>query len=297
MFVIKIVRVCFYPLRFIFGSGIGNIRLLKWLFTKMVNLIPPRFIILDANGCKLGMTIGRGRGFDSMASGLVFGKGYEVGTTKLFFKLVKSGMNVVDIGAHIGYYTVLASRLVGENGKVWAFEPEPRNFSELQKNVCLNNDNNVVYFKSAVGDTFKTSSLFYSTKWSGECSLVDIKQRPKDSISVEVVSLDEALKDRKIDVIKMDVDGGEIMVLDGARKLIEQSPNLVMFAECWKYGLEGANHTLGDYWNKLKGLFKYIYQIDEHNGSVKLLTLEKLTDILTKVDGINILCSKKELWK
>jgi FkbM family methyltransferase len=295
MLVIKVVRICLYPLRFIFGSGIGNIRILKWLFTNVVNLIPPRFIVLDANGCKLGMTIGRGRGFDSMASGLVFGKGYEVGTTKLFQKLVKSGMNIIDIGAHIGYYTVLASRLVGENGKVWAFEPEPRNFSELRKNIILNQSNNVSYYRMAVGDKIKMSELYYSTKWSGECSLVEIKQRPKDKVSVEVVTLDEALKDHHVDIIKMDVDGGEMMVLDGARKLIEQNKNLIMFTECWKYGLEGANHTIKDYWDKLNGLFKYIYQIDEHNASIKLLTLEKLTDILSRVDGINIICSKNKL--
>jgi FkbM family methyltransferase len=295
MFVIKMVRILLYPLRFIFGSGIGNIRLLKWLFTNVVNLIPPRLIVLDANGCKLGMTIGKGRGFDSMASGLVFGKGYEVGTTKLFQKFVESGMNVVDIGAHIGYYTVLASKLVGEQGKVWAFEPEPRNYSELQKNLRLNQSNNVSYFRMAVGDRFKISELYYSARWSGECSLVEIKQRPKDRVSVEVVTLDEALKNQRVDIIKMDVDGGEMMVLDGARELIERSPNLMMFAECWKYGLEGSNNTLKDYWDKLKTHFNFIYQINEQDDSIKLLTLDRLSDILEKVDGINILCSKREL--
>lgn len=292
---LKLVMVLSYPLRRIFGSGVGNIRFLKWAFSRIVNTIPAKYIVVKANGYKLGMTVGRNRGFDSMASGLMFGRGYEIGTTQTFKKVVKPNMRVVDIGAHIGYYTVLASKLVGDNGKVWAFEPEPRNYSELLKNIALNQLNNVVAAPYAIGNKIQKRELFYSTKWSGECSLVEIRQRPRDSIPVEVITLDHALDGEKIDVIKIDVDGGELMALEGAGEVINRNPDIKLFIECWKYGLEGAGCSCLNFMSALRSYgFKYIYTITEHSGIARLASNQDVGEYLKKADGINLLCSKKK---
>lgn len=68
---------------------------------------------------------------------------YEYEKRVLFEKLVKRGDIVFDIGAHVGFYTLLASELVGKNGKVLAFEPLPRNLSYLKRHLKLNNCQNV----------------------------------------------------------------------------------------------------------------------------------------------------------
>ena len=70
-------------------------------------------------------------------------RGKEKLTTQLFKEVVKGGYTVLDIGANIGYFTLLAARLVGKKGKVYAFEPEPRNYSMLLRNVTLNEYENV----------------------------------------------------------------------------------------------------------------------------------------------------------
>jgi len=69
---------------------------------------------------------------------------FEKYETKLFKKSIKRGMVVLDIGANIGYYTLLAARLVGDEGKVFAFEPDPYNYSLLRKNIEANRYNNVI---------------------------------------------------------------------------------------------------------------------------------------------------------
>ena len=69
---------------------------------------------------------------------------YEKETTELFKKIIKPGMTVIDIGAHIGYFTRLFSKLVGEKGKVFAFEADPINFSFLKRNTFHLNDNDWV---------------------------------------------------------------------------------------------------------------------------------------------------------
>jgi len=69
---------------------------------------------------------------------------YEEETTKLFTEILKEGMTVLDIGANIGYFSLIASRLVGDKGKVFAFEPYHETFSLLQKNIEANGFNNVI---------------------------------------------------------------------------------------------------------------------------------------------------------
>ena len=87
-------------------------------------------------------------------------RGYEQLLTKLFKKEMKQGMIVVDIGAHIGYFTLLAARLVGETGRVFAFEPDPDNYSLLIKNVSVNGHDNVIPVQKAVSNKTGQVRLF-----------------------------------------------------------------------------------------------------------------------------------------
>ena len=73
---------------------------------------------------------------------------------------VKEGNNVIDIGANIGYFTLLFAKLVGPNGKVFAFEPDPTNFSILKKNIEENNYDNVILSQKAISDKTETTKLF-----------------------------------------------------------------------------------------------------------------------------------------
>ena len=294
---IKLLRYLFYPLRFMFGKGFGNVQLLTIVFRMFIHLVlSKQNIVVKTNDCELGMAVGGDKGFDSLASGLILGKGYEIKNTGLFKDIVKKGMVVVDVGAHIGYYAILASKLVGKSGEVWAFEPEPENLIDLETNIKLNMCSNVRTVGKAVSDKIGNAKLYITKGASGECGLIEIGQKPRITIDVATLTLDSIVGDVLVDVIKIDVEGGEMKVLLGAEKIIGMNQRIKIFIELFKPAMEGAGYSCMDYWNKLKQYgFEYIYMIDERNRQVKKTNIDELSDYVFKVGGVNLLCSKEEV--
>lgn len=288
---IKVLRVCSRVVFLCFGRGAGRLRLLQCLFTWVVRLIVhEKRVVVDVNGCRLGLSLDGT--LDGEALGILFGNGYEPHMTRVFKTVVKSGMNVVDVGAHIGYYTVLASKLVGDKGNVWAFEPEPQSLLGLNDNLKLNGCSNVRVVPKALGDKHKETKLFLYGKFSGEQSLVNISKNTKEIMQVEVVPLDECVSD-KVDVVKIDVDGGEISVLNGMTMLIQENPCLLLFSEVWARGLKESGHSCSEYWNILSSFgFRYIYLIDEQLGTSRYVDMGGLLSYVQMFGGANILCSK-----
>lgn len=137
---------------------------------------------------------------------------YEPIETDIVKSNVKENDIVVDIGANIGYYTLLMGKL-GAN--VSSYEPEPQNFELLQSNVILNNfSSNVNLYNKAVSNFNGTSKLILSEHSTGQHKL-DSNRFGKRSIDVEVIKLDL----EKIDFAKIDVEGTELHVLEGMKKL------------------------------------------------------------------------------
>ena len=294
---IKLLRKLFYPFRFMFGKGFGNVQLLTMAYRIFIRLlIPKQYIIVEANDCQLGMILGGDRGFDSLASGLIFGRGYEIQNTELFKYFVKKDMVVVDVGAHIGYYTILASKLVGNSGQVLAFEPEPRNLVDLGTNIELNRCSNVRVVGKAVSDKNGMAKLYVTANASGECGLIEIKHRSRTTVDVETVTLDSIIGDIPVDIIKIDVEGGEMGVLLSAKNLLSVNQGIKIFIELWKTGIEAAGYSCMDCWNILERYgFHYIYLIDERNRKVKRTDFDNLLAYICRAEGVNLLCSKEEV--
>jgi FkbM family methyltransferase len=85
----------------------------------------------------------------------------------LFKGIVKEGMVVVDIGANIGYYTLIAAKLVGKSGIVYVFEPMPSNYECLCKNIEVNGYTNVVLIQKAVSNKYGIAKVWFEKDWSG----------------------------------------------------------------------------------------------------------------------------------
>lgn len=129
---------------------------------------------------------------------------------------------VLDIGANIGYYALLESKLVGEEGIVYALEPVKRNFELLKENIKLNNINNIETFKLAAGDESKKALIHISKKgnWSSLVYRKGMKFFEKEE--VDIVKIDEFLKDkRKPTFIRMDVEGYEYAIIEGMKQTLE----------------------------------------------------------------------------
>jgi FkbM family methyltransferase len=155
---------------------------------------------------------------------------WEPGLTSYFGAYLKPGMTFLDLGAHVGYFSCLAGRLVGPRGLVVAFEPNPRNYELLLANVWRNNLTNVVCFPWAVSDTSQILDLYLATGNSGDHRIFATPGR--DSVPVRAVALDalEVLRP-PVDVVKIDVQGAEEAVFRGAEQLFAASPGAMIATE------------------------------------------------------------------
>ncbi len=163
-------------------------------------------------------------------SGRTYAAGlYEPAVTKAIMELVRPGMTVVDVGANVGYYTLLASRLVGPGGKVYSFEPVPSVFEVLLSNLKENGCENVTTERKAISDQ-SGASPFLVDRQGAEGRLV----AGDGHIVVECTTLDEhfgALGWPAVDVVKMDIEGGEGRALKGMRRLCAASARLCIVLE------------------------------------------------------------------
>jgi FkbM family methyltransferase len=157
---------------------------------------------------------------------------YEPSTSALACKVVRPGMTVVDVGANVGYFTLLFASLVGPHGKVYAFEPIPRVRQALRRNVEMNRAQQVVIRPEALGNDSGESVM-----WEGPSDHVGISSRrpiPKNRVArewtVSTARLDELLSSEgRVDLIKIDVEGFEFDVLKGSREILrKQHPSLIV---------------------------------------------------------------------
>lgn len=216
---------------------------------------------------------------------------YEPGTTALCRRLVKPGMYVMDIGAHIGYYTLLFSKLVGPNGRVFAFEPHPEIFNMLRHNT--RNRKNVIVFNKAVSNTNSEVEFFFSRKTSGSHSFYRT-EFTEGSCKVQTVCLDDFIKFKgfeKIDLIKIDVEGAEPLVIEGMSKFIESTDTLFIILELNPSALRSGGHDPEKFLSLLLKMFD-VHVINEENGSLSRVMDTNLAKRIPEWKAVNLLCTK-----
>jgi FkbM family methyltransferase len=206
---------------------------------------------------------------------------WEAEETGQFLRTVKPGYTVVDAGANAGYYTIIGSRLVGDRGKVYAFEPEPASFALLEKNVRLNGLTNVVLERKALSNRKGVIKLFIAKANKGDHRIYQPEGESRPSVDVEAVRLDEYFKgqERGIDVLKSDTQGAEGVILEGMTGLLEgRTDGPVIFMEFWPYALQAMGTDAGAV---LKRLQSYHYQFyDFHTNRYKKLARIEPADLL-----------------
>lgn len=144
---------------------------------------------------------------------------YELSKQRAMWAAISPGQVVLDVGAHVGFYTLLASRKVGAQGRVVAFEPEPRNLEVLRSHIQINRVSNVAVIAAAV--CAATGSARFQLGASSSTGTLS----PSGDLCVSAVSLDDLVAAGRIPVpavIKMDIEGGEHQALLGGRNLLTQ---------------------------------------------------------------------------
>jgi FkbM family methyltransferase len=191
-----------------------------------LKLIPPSHVVTVKKGSLKGAKWVVGSHIHSCWLGT-----YEADKQKLFTEYVKPGMVVYDIGANVGFYTLLASRLVGPSGHVYAFEPLGRNVSYLERHVNLNRLSNVTIIKAAVSDVNGLARFRESHPAMGGLSAAG-------ELEVETIQIDSQ-NFRIPDVMKIDVEGAEQSVLRGSIDTLRRHSPIIFLAT---HGLK-AHHA------------------------------------------------------
>jgi FkbM family methyltransferase len=277
------------------GSGIGRIPFILKLYQSFSKrIIPESSKTVSIEGFQIKIDTSA-RGLDGMGTALMTCS-YEPVTTSVFKKVLHTGMNVIDVGANIGYYSLISSKLVG-NGRVVAVEPELTNFSNLQKNILLNGFTNIETINAAASDKSGIGTLFISKNESGEHSLVRGRDL-ENSSSVRIITLDEEIKrDYPVGLIKTDTEGNDLMVLRGAKDILKNNDRLIIITEYW---LPGITKLTGDDMSYYKFLnaqgFTNIYIADEIR---KEIAKGSFAEIIRRCSNgkfsVNLVCSRYPL--
>ena len=162
--------------------------------------------------------------------------GFEETEMRFVQRLLRPGMTVLDIGAHHGLYTLLTAKRVGRGGRVIAFEPSPREFRRLAKHVRVNRCKNVQVEACAVGDQSGEAELFMVDgfrDWGNSLRPPAVPE-PTRMVRVPMRKLDDVLAEQgveQVDFIKLDAEGGELAVLQGAKRLLQTAPRPAILAE------------------------------------------------------------------
>ncbi|MFN8571780.1 MAG: FkbM family methyltransferase [Gemmatimonadaceae bacterium] len=204
-----------------------------------------------------------------------FGRGqlYEAETSNFLGNILTTGDTFIDIGAHVGYFSMLASALVGDTGRVYAFEPERSNYDHLVEHMGLNNAGNVTPVHMAVGAVPAVADFFVNADNDGGHALWEVGRHPFNERTrqapttrkVPVTSLDYYFANtdvRNLKAIKIDAEGAEFAILIGARNLLARQPVPFIVAEINRFGLESMGASEGHLRNAIgeMGYETYLFQ-------------------------------------
>jgi FkbM family methyltransferase len=233
---------------------------------------------------------------DLVISRLLLGSGvFEPFETELLLDELRPGDTAVDVGANVGYYTLLFARRVGPDGRVFAFEPDPANFELLRRNVERNGYRNVVLSPLAASDRCGPARLFLSGSNAGDHRTYDPADgRP--SLDIETVPLDRffAGYPGPVDLVKMDIQGGEFAALTGMRDLLARQGRVKLATEFWPHGLRGAGASAAAYLDLLGRLGFRLFEVNEQHWCVARAEPERLLEAFPAGQDVftNLLCVK-----
>jgi len=173
---------------------------------------------------------------------ILFYREYDVEEATVLRRLIRPGDRVVDVGAHIGYYSVLLGLGTGTGGRVLSLEPHPDNNACLARNVADNALEGVVRIERvAAGAASGEATLFESGRNRGDNRMYSSDDLPTRSFSVPVRAVDDLVADwDRVDLIKMDIQGFEPAAILGMRETLSRNAGIILLTEFWPYGIKQA---------------------------------------------------------
>jgi FkbM family methyltransferase len=189
-----------------------------------------------------------------MLSDLTSGRLYEAETSHFLGAVLRAGDTFIDVGAHVGYFSMLGAALVGPTGRVVSFEPDESNYAHLLEHVARNSASHVLPVPLALGAEPRVAEFFVNADNDGGHGLWQVGTHPFNERTREaprtrkvfLTSLDDFLGDRSVPslkVIKIDAEGSELAVLTGARELLARHSVPFVIAEINRFALEAMGSS------------------------------------------------------
>lgn len=209
----------------------------------------------------------------------LFSGGFERTELNFVEQSLQAGDVFFDVGANGGIFTLIAARKVGNSGHVYAFEPGLRELNLLRHNIAINNLANVTIIERAVSNKRGTTQFAISTDGAMN-SLVKTNhpgQEIEDWQTVEMISLDDFVaefKISKIDFIKIDVEGAEKLVFEGAKNLLARYKNIKILFEAADLNSKNFGYSTEDLLSQLSKQGFSLYCLNELNSLVQILNYE-----------------------
>jgi len=234
----------------------------------------------------------------TLARHLFIHRDYEPFEIFLLERVARKGMTALDIGACIGFHTLVISRCVGESGRVIAFEPAPGNYAVLMRNIRANGFANVSPLNAAVMDYRGSIDLYLSKMNFGDHRVYDAGDEvrfedgiPRERVKVPAVRVDDVLEELRLtaDVIKIDVQGAEMAAFRGMRHALEH-PEVILFCEFWPYGLRKFGSSPKEMLDFLASLRLAICEICEEQGCIRPVDDEELVRRFPDLGFTNLMC-------
>jgi FkbM family methyltransferase len=192
------------------------------------------------------------------------------GLTDLLARELRRGDVVVDVGANIGYYSALAAKLVGPEGRVLALEPDPAHFARLRRSLAANRCRNAVPLQLAAADREGGLDLYLSEENSSDHACYPVPGRRR--VPVRAVDLDGLVEEQglpRVDLVKIDVQGFEPAVLRGMRGLLARNPGMRVVSELWPEGLRRAGFDPEEHLRDLADLGFALHLVEERRGRAR----------------------------
>lgn len=213
----------------------------------------------------------------------------EPGTVALVERYLEPGDCFLDVGANVGIYSLIAGRKVGAGGRVIAIEPMPSTMHALRTTLAVNGVVQIVDAREcALGASAGTATLYAGTT-SGHSTLLEGPERGPGQHQVTIERGDDLLKSTEPTLIKIDVEGWELDVLEGLQGTIRRSPNLAMIVECSPGHIRRRNASPAEWFDRIRSWGLSCWLIDDEH-----MTLQPLEEISGIDDrGANLLFSRK----
>ncbi len=219
---------------------------------------------------------------------------YEPETFTFLRSHCQEGQTALDIGAHLGLFTVFMARLVGPSGRIFSFEPTPVTNEVLREVVRLNGCNNTVEVRSEAVARTAGTAVFYDTGnvASNANSLIQTS-RSESGISVKTISIDEIVQEKglsSVNCLKIDAEGAELDVLLGAAHTLEVHRPVIALS-LHPYALQQAGGSLADIWRILQKYRLSVVELDKYKTTAHAVNY-RLNDTIDE----RLFCQQDDLF-